>query len=195
MRGSSFYLLLCQLGLAATALGQETVDYSISEFDFIIPRPGVTYELGPDHRLPIVIAVQNATLWRNSVIDWTLNNYTLADSPEQLLFGDRFQLLKDGPEQQWLRYDTILAPSGTYHLDWNFLGRPCVNSSSLSYGFSFKTGPGGSQTSVRDAAKERPVRVGLLSSTVSGRVAVATSLRKEHTTRSQTHAILTRTTT
>lgn len=152
MRNLFFSLLLCQAALAQDD-DPERGPSGISEFDFIIPQPDATYELGPDRRFPIVLGVQNATLWNGTRWEWEIKNYTLPNSPDDTIFVGNFDPSKNGSDQSYLYYDTILAPSGTYHFSWTFADAhsSCPYSNFRSYGITFKTAPGGQKANFSTA--------------------------------------------
>lgn len=134
--------LLSQLG---TVVHGQLTDYSVSEVDLVIPQPDTTYELGPDHRFPLVLGIQNATLWQKNALNYKLNNATSTDGPVEYLYHGSLELRGYDNDWAYLSDDVILAPSGRYRLEWSFDGTLCDNTTSLDYGFYFKTSPGAAQ--------------------------------------------------
>lgn len=153
-------LLISQLSHLAV-LGQET-DSEFSEIDLIIPTPNTVYEVGDNHRFPIVWAIRNPSVWKDStVITWRLDNATEAIDASNSRQGDATFSTNETSDGTSVRYATtnaLLIAAGKYHLTWkvssdNFRCRDMPNwKPPDTKVVSFSTKPGGEKADFMSAA-------------------------------------------
>lgn len=151
--------LLYQFGRLALG-GQETVP-GYSEIDLIVPTSDTAYEVGADHRFPIVWAILNPSIWKNTtVITWSLDNNTQPAYPgdtKRNIQGDATFLSNETADGVGVRFasaDTLLIPAGTYHLTWrvNRDNFGCDKAPPDTKKVNFSTKPGGEKGDLRSAA-------------------------------------------
>lgn len=145
----SLSITLFQLGVLAFARKTDS-DWTvtgITEIDVVVPKPNTTYELGPDNRFPIVIAVQNASVWKNDKIFFDIDNITTPSAIKEGTFYSDLYVDRNGPDVQYLSRDLLLVPNGSYSVQWGVRGQRCWKDADGVLGeFNFTLGPGGEKS-------------------------------------------------
>lgn len=134
-----------------------------AEIDLIIPSPNVTYEVGSNHRFPVVWAIRNPDLFAYiSDITWHLDNNTqpaerggneMEKGTVRFVYDENDT--KDVQDTRYVAVDMLLLSAGSYHLSWQLRSDSFYCNKTLEPdSVSFTTKPGGEKADFMSAASK-----------------------------------------